>query len=59
MTTPARPPRRPIAVVPLQRTPPLAPIPPATFREPAYADGKPYEDTAGGPGRDDDQDDGA
>ena len=43
----ARPPRRPVNVVPLHRAP-LPDIPPATFREPRYADGKPYEDTAGG-----------
>lgn len=47
MTVPARPPRRPIAPVPLHRAP-LPDIPQATFREPRYADGKPYEDTAGG-----------
>jgi hypothetical protein len=46
MTTPA-PPRRPITPVPLHRAP-LPNIPPAVFREARYADGKPYEETAGG-----------
>jgi hypothetical protein len=56
MTIPARPPRRPITPVPLHRAS-LPDIPPAVFREARYADGKPYEETAGGRGYDDDQDD--